>query len=261
MNFPSPARFPDVPVAPTWQSRRGRSRSSNGPKAPEDYFRTALSILAESGAESLTTGRLCERLAITKGSFYYHFDGMDDFILGFADYRESQLETRLAAVADRTDPYDRLGAMITLLSRLPHEAEAAVRAWSRSQSALASSQERIDYAVTSILEATVHEALGDETKSAWIAHTTIALVSGMQQVERPIDRLHMARTLARFVATCTALEAWIDHRADGRHTVKFGAVGQSRNPAPAPVPDPMLTPGGNRGNADATTPPERDGTT
>jgi AcrR family transcriptional regulator len=51
---------------------------------PEDYFHAALDILTDFGPESLTAARLCERLNVTKGSFYHHFQGMDDFVESLA---------------------------------------------------------------------------------------------------------------------------------------------------------------------------------
>ena len=39
-----------------------------------DYFAAAMAILAEDGVAGLTTTRLCQRLEVTRGSLYHHFE-------------------------------------------------------------------------------------------------------------------------------------------------------------------------------------------
>ncbi len=96
-------------------------------------------VLAEEGIKALTVDRLCRRLGVTKGSFYWHFNGMPS-------YRTALIET-WAAVRDEDRDFDklaglpprqRLSAMMTSLVGPRHRMlERAMREWARSEVAVA----------------------------------------------------------------------------------------------------------------------------
>jgi AcrR family transcriptional regulator len=226
---PSSTRFPEVPASPRWQSRRTRSHPAPKPMRPENFFHVALDILAESGVEALTTTRLCERLGITKGSFYYHFQNLDDFVAGFADYRESILNGLLDLAAVEDDPLARMSAAVGLIAALPHEAEAAIRAWSHDNPTLNASRERIDKTAIAIAEATAAALVEDAEAAARIGQMLIALVVGIQQIERPVDRERLVRTLAAFAEQATGVEAHLNAVEGELPTVEF----RRRTPNPA----------------------------
>ena len=61
-------------------------RSWRVPAAPpatdsalDDWIQAGYAILAEEGIKALKIDRLCDRLGVTKGSFYWHFDGMPSY--------------------------------------------------------------------------------------------------------------------------------------------------------------------------------------
>lgn len=201
------ARFPEAQVRPRWRSRHSRDRQGTKPLHPESYFHAALDILVESGPEALTVTRLCERLKITKGSFYYHFQNLDDFIAGFADYRESILNQLLKVTATEGDPLQRMSAAVELIATLPHEAEAAIRAWSHDNPTLNASQRRIDKICIGLAEATAAAIVKNSEEATDIGLMLIALVVGTQQIERPVDRERLIRTIATFAEISTGLEA------------------------------------------------------
>ena len=51
-----------------------------------DWIEAGLWLLAEEGLESVTIDRLCANLGLTKGSFYWHFKGSQEFLQSMADY-------------------------------------------------------------------------------------------------------------------------------------------------------------------------------
>jgi AcrR family transcriptional regulator len=207
---PSASRFPETLEPRTGRPRKGQLRPASKPIVAEDYFHAALDILAEHGAESLTTARLCDRLKITKGSFYYHFDGMDGFVEGFVEYRESILNDLLAIAAAEPDPLARMSVAVNLIARIPHEAQAAIRAWSASNKVVAASQRRIDRACTAVAVSTAAMVLEDPAKATTVGRQAIALLVGMQQVERPVDRADMVRLVAAFAESVFGVRAEID---------------------------------------------------
>jgi AcrR family transcriptional regulator len=46
----------------------------------DDWLGAGLDILVKEGISGVKVQRLCERLGVTKGSFYWHFDDLDAFL-------------------------------------------------------------------------------------------------------------------------------------------------------------------------------------
>ena len=46
----------------------------------DDWVRAALDVMVEEGIGGVKIQRLCERLGVTKGSFYWHFEDLDAFL-------------------------------------------------------------------------------------------------------------------------------------------------------------------------------------
>jgi len=46
----------------------------------EDWVRAALDVMVEEGIAGVKIQRLCDRLGVTKGSFYWHFEDLDAFL-------------------------------------------------------------------------------------------------------------------------------------------------------------------------------------
>jgi AcrR family transcriptional regulator len=76
------------PVQATAAARTGRrssepadeSRASPSRLGTDDWLRAALDIMVEEGISGVKIQRLCDRLGVTKGSFYWHFADLDAFL-------------------------------------------------------------------------------------------------------------------------------------------------------------------------------------
>src|SRR5258708_2337845 len=93
----------------------------------QDYYRTALGLLADGGVDALTIANLCSHLGVTAGSFYSHFAGIREFHVGFleqwVDGRVYQLKEQMDATPD---PLDRIALLRRLAVGVNHEAESAI---------------------------------------------------------------------------------------------------------------------------------------
>jgi len=131
-----------------------------------DWVQAGLRILAEDGVKALTIQRLCDRLQVTKGSFYWHFTDMKT-------YRSALVQT-YAAVRDeeRGDlenltglpPRQRLSQMMTSLVGPRHwMLERAMREWARNDATVAeavrASDDRI---VAAVRRAFLDDGFNDE---------------------------------------------------------------------------------------------------
>lgn len=158
-------------------------------KTRGDYFEAGLALLGEAGSGAVTIARLCEALDVTKGSFYHHFRNIDDYrvqlLKHWAVEREGQIAEALAA-AD--GPLERTVAMRAHAVGLAHEAEAAIRSWSRRDADVEALQQRVD----AERERAIAEAYGEAGVPADVAgllgRIAVGLMIGVQHRSRAADR-------------------------------------------------------------------------
>jgi AcrR family transcriptional regulator len=205
--------------------RRGAGSVSR-PVGPEDYFRTAFDILAERGPQALTTGHLCDRLKVTKGSFYYHFRNVDHFVEELADYRECLFGEIQLSLAAEPDPVRRLSSAINLAVGMPHEVEVAIRAWAHSNPVIGASQRRLDRDALSLVTAAISGIVGDPASGAIIGHQMLALLIGLQQLGTHLDSTRVIHIVAAFLEKTCRLDATMT-TTDDTPTLELARVGRS----------------------------------
>ncbi|MEO3759583.1 TetR/AcrR family transcriptional regulator [Mycobacterium sp. B14F4] len=126
----------------------------------DDWIQAGFDVLAEGGPNALRIGRLCDRLDVTKGSFYWHFTDMRAYRAALAsawgnlhDERRRLFENMRDA-----DPRKRLGVMMRTLVCPDHwSLERAMRVWALTDETVQSSVQRSDARVLGA----VREALID----------------------------------------------------------------------------------------------------
>jgi AcrR family transcriptional regulator len=117
-----------------------RRTSGNSRRTVDDWLQAGYAIVAADGLNALKLDRLCARLGVTKGSFYWHFADM-------ASYRRALIESwAQLRDEDRRDidqsrdipPRERLSRMMESLVR-PRlwTLERAMREWARSDETVA----------------------------------------------------------------------------------------------------------------------------
>jgi AcrR family transcriptional regulator len=174
---------------------------------PEDYFREALAVLGESGSEAMTIAILCDRLDVTKGSFYHHFGGMPGFVTQLLEYWEREHSERLIKLSKaQPDPTLRIFTLTEMGVGLPHASEAAIRAWGRSSPEVAEATARVDRRRERHLVEAVC-ALGiDRARARVLARIGLNVLVGVQQREDPVD-LKRLRQMFEEVNKLVFLEA------------------------------------------------------
>jgi AcrR family transcriptional regulator len=143
----------------------------------DDWVQEGFRVLAEDGVKALTLGRLCTRLGVTKGSFYWHFNDMPA-------YREALIAT-WAAVRDEDrgyfddlasePPRQRLSRMMTALVGPRHwMLERAMREWARSQPAVAAAVRASDRRVVAAVRKAFLDDGFDPDEAEMRANATFA---------------------------------------------------------------------------------------
>jgi AcrR family transcriptional regulator len=116
----------------------------------DDWVQAGFAILAQEGITALKIDRLCSRLAVTKGSFYWHFSDIAGYratlIEAWGELRDGD-RRHFADMAD-VRPRERLSQMMTsLLSARHWMLERAMREWARTDDEVAASVRAADQRV------------------------------------------------------------------------------------------------------------------
>ncbi len=115
------------------------ARRTGSPLTVDDWVQAGFALLSEGGPNALRIGRLCERLEVTKGSFYWHFTDMCAYRTALSaawadlhDERRRRLEI-LSAAGGR----ERLEEMVQALILPDHWAlERAMRIWAMTDESI-----------------------------------------------------------------------------------------------------------------------------
>lgn len=154
-----------------------------------DYFEAGLRLVGEGGSGAVTIARLCEALDVTKGSFYHHFRTIEDYRLQLLKHWAVEREGQIAEALTRaTGPVERAVAMREHAVGLAHEAEAAIRSWSRRDEAVDAVQQRVD-AERERATTDAYLAAGvPPDVASLLGRIGVGLLIGMQHRSRPADR-------------------------------------------------------------------------
>jgi AcrR family transcriptional regulator len=114
-------------MLPSMTPRRGGRRLSTG-----DWIEAGFAVLAERGPNALRIDALCERLNVTKGSFYWHFTDMPAYRGALVEAWGSLHDSNRRPFENMPDvePRERLAVMLRTLVAPQHWAlDRAMRVW------------------------------------------------------------------------------------------------------------------------------------
>src|SRR6188472_3057946 len=127
----------------------------------EQYFLAALQILGDQGPEALSLSVLCERVGVTKGSFYHHFTSMAELHHGMLDHWVEAVRHSPPGALP-ADARGRLTALRQLAVEANHETEVAIRAWAAWYEPAADAVRRVQRRRRDLLAGTFEELGIDE---------------------------------------------------------------------------------------------------
>jgi AcrR family transcriptional regulator len=180
-------------------SSRGTAGSRLG---LEDWIQAGYSLLAEEGIKALKIDKLCDRLGVTKGSFYWHFDGMPSYrtslIEAWAELRDEDRHAfdDMAALA----PRERLSQMMSSLVSPRHwTLERAMREWARSDEAVAKSVRAADRRLLKAVRQAFIDYGFDADEAELRANATFATGIGFLHLSGPTPGAQDAAQGERFL--------------------------------------------------------------
>lgn len=190
----------------------------------DDYFEAAMDVLRDSGFSALSASALCERMGVTRGSFYHHFDCFDDLVAGLLLYWERlytrELIVESAAVGDLSAMLKRQAQMAI---SLPHRAEVVFRAWGTINPTVAEAQQRVDrIRHEGLIRALIDHGVTTSVAETYASISLNALIGAqmrgaspeqMQQMYDELGRLLVARGAGKDQAHRASSDRGRRHRA------------------------------------------------
>ena len=155
----------------------------------DGYFETGIGVLADLGYGGLKLAEVCNRLGVTTGSFYHYFSNWAEYTHELVEHWLTGLtRERVTKLAAETDPQQRMDLMIDMGLGLPHDAYAAVRAWSSVDARVRAVIVTLDQIRYDLVYASALEILGCDRQADVFAKWALYLLVGYEQCTLPRDR-------------------------------------------------------------------------
>jgi AcrR family transcriptional regulator len=168
----------------------------------ERWLEAALEVLACKGQAKLQVVYLAAQLGVTKGSFYHHFENLDDFIRSLTAYW-SEVFTEWVKQEVSVSGLDASGRLLLLMKQIERHGldryDVAFRSWAAQDSSIAAEVRKVDRSRRQFVEALFADmgfegAELKERSCAWLIHYTghrnAFLPRSSKNDPERIERLH-----------------------------------------------------------------------
>ena len=178
------------------RSKKAETQRSGRSRAPrlsyDDWVDGALALLAREGVGAIKIPRLCSELGVTKGSFYWHFNDLQQLMEAMAD-RWSAVQgdaVRALGAIDSIPVEQRIENMASLLvDQSTWIVEATVREWARSDPKVAGAVQALERKVFDIVKQTMLDIGFDDEqarlRAGAMVYLGIGLIHGRDSMPQP----------------------------------------------------------------------------
>ncbi len=159
-----------------------------------DWFTEGFKILETEGFARITIENLCERLQITKGSFYHHFKNTDGYVAALMDY---WLEENTISIIRKVDTARSVRSKKKILDKLALDRslklEQNIRAWGFSNHMVMQQVQkvdkiRLDYLIDMEVQSGKKHSIAMD-----VAILTYATLVGLQQLFPDLSKTEQIR--------------------------------------------------------------------
>ncbi len=152
------------------------------------YFETGLEILADLGFGGLKLAEVCNRLGVTTGSFYHYFANWSSYTRELVAYWMQDRTLRLVEVfRAESDPRRRMHMIVAEVLSLPHNAEAAIRAWGSIDPEVLAVQREVDRQRFTVCYDYAMEIVKDHEQAEVFGYWAVCTLVGYEQATLPRD--------------------------------------------------------------------------
>jgi AcrR family transcriptional regulator len=168
----------------------------------DDWIQAGFAILAEEGMKALKIDRLCRRLGVTKGSFYWHFTDIAGYraalVQAWGELRDD--DRRHFGELAGLPPRERLSGMMSSLVSTRHwTLERAMREWARTDDDAAASVRAADQRVLAAVRQAFLDYGFDPDDADLRANATFAACIGFLHLAGPQPSARAAARRERFL--------------------------------------------------------------
>jgi AcrR family transcriptional regulator len=157
-------------------------------KTKQDWLNAGLEIFRESGVSGLTIDALTQALGVTKGSFYHHFSGIQDFKMRFLQFYEEAGTLNVIEVTEQlATAEDKLRKLLAIIVSHPLEEEVVMRAWAQQDADVGMVQARVDRKRVAYVAGLCAEITGESAQGQLMAEIFYALLIGGLQMQPPLS--------------------------------------------------------------------------
>ena len=160
----------------------------------EDWLQEGFKILAEFAQDKLRMQYLCDRLQVTRGSFYHHFKGIEDYIGQLMNSWEQQNTLELIQGANKGgSPEERMEILTMLIGESNQVVEAAIRSWSFYHPIVQQHLKKVDEVRITYLTELFKEMGIDDERAGIKALLDYATLVGIQQLFPEVSKDELSR--------------------------------------------------------------------
>lgn len=160
-------------------------------KTAKDWYVAGVLLLREKGFQGLTISALCQQLQVTKGSFYHHFSGIDEYksnLLAFYE-TEGTLDI-ITQLEDQPTPQAKLINLADLIvqsaGHYSMNAERMLRVWSLQDEEAQIVQTRVDARRRAYVQELCSQIVADTTQAETMATMMYAILIGSELMHPPL---------------------------------------------------------------------------
>ena len=163
-----------------------------------DWFEQGLEILGASGPAALTIDALGDRLGVTKGSFYHHFENARDYQEQLIAHWADQYLSTSGNLPD--EPAERLALLDAIMREAfspVTEPEIAIRTWAQQDEMVRSYVEQVDSVRREFVENVFQGLTADGAQARLMADMLTTMLIGSMTV---LPRMAPERVLELYEA-------------------------------------------------------------
>jgi len=160
----------------------------------EDWLEEGIKILSEFAQDKLRILYLCERLKVTRGSFYHHFESIDDYISSLMKKWEEENTFEFIRHSDKgIDARERMEILANRVGDAQQSVEASIRSWSFYNPLVKEHLNRVDQERLAYLRGIFKDLGYDKKKVKVMAMIDYGLLIGIQQLNPDISKKEMEK--------------------------------------------------------------------
>jgi len=172
-----------------------------------DWVEVGFDILAAQGITGIKIQQMAERLHVTKGSFYWHFRDLDDFLDALTRKWAEEMGTRYLATAGRPDEHPSVrmqNRLRVFLSRPVRMLDREMRSWARNDTRAREALERTDRQIYAQITRDLSELGFGDSEAAWRASVVFYASIGYAAVDHPLTEANLRSEAFKLLQLLTA---------------------------------------------------------